>query len=281
LKTTYTCCSLDFNNSSRLYYSDSSGSRTVTPTTNGNSLPDWQPIVAPRPAAFDFDGDGRSDQAIFRPSTNDWWYLSSINSAQLAFNWGTPTDTLAPADYDGDMKTDIAVWRPSTGDFHILNSFNSTARIENFGLAGDIPTGGDFDGDGKAEVAVYRPGGAQSTFYYRASMGNPQGNITVVNWGLSGDKPVVGDYDGDGRADAAVYRPIQRNVVRKPKLERTTVRREFWSGGRSGGSGRLRRRRENGSCCLSKWDLVSTALGAGVRCFPIRHCRRRPSSGGL
>ena len=178
-------------------------------TSNVDSSPDWQPIAAPRPAAFDFDGDGRSDQAIFRPSTNDWWILSSINSAQLAFNWGTATDVLAPADYDGDLKTDIAVWRPSTGDYHILNSFNFTVRVENFGLAGDIPTGGDFDGDGKAELAVYRPGsgGGQSTFYYRASMGNPSGNISVVNWGIAGDKPVVGDYDNDARADTAVYRP--------------------------------------------------------------------------
>jgi Tol biopolymer transport system component len=208
LRLTYTCCEFDFTNRLRYSVVGVAGSeRTVTPSNTGYSLPDWQPVAAPRPAAFDFDGDGRSDQAIFRPSTNDWWYLSSINSAQLAFNWGTPTDVLAPADYDGDLKTDIAVWRPSTGDFHILNSFNNTARIENFGLAGDIPTGGDFDGDGKADLAVYRPGGAQGTFYYRASMGNPQGNITVINWGLAGDKPVVGDYDGDARTDAAVYRP--------------------------------------------------------------------------
>src|SRR5687768_14112806 len=159
-KVVYTCC--EFNGTNHLKRSDAVGNSgsivDLTPSTAGNFEPDWQPIAAPRPALFDFDGDGRSDQAIFRSSTNDWWILSSINSAQLAFNFGTATDVLAPADYDGDLKTDLAVWRPSTGNFHVLNSFNFTIRIENFGLAGDIPTGGDFDGDGKADLAVYRPG---------------------------------------------------------------------------------------------------------------------------
>lgn len=204
-RVTFTCC--QFNSTNRLMTSTASGTspQNVTPSNTGNAEPDWQGFRVPR-TLFDFDGDGKSDQAIFRPSTTDWWHLSSIDSSQRAASWGTATDVLAPADYDGDLKTDHAVWRPSTGDFHILNSFDNTVRIENFGLAGDVPTGGDFDGDNKADVAVYRPG-AQSVFYYRASIGNPQRNISVIGWGVSGDKPVVGDYDGDGRSDAAVFRP--------------------------------------------------------------------------
>lgn len=205
LKTTYTCCTLDFTNSSRLYYSDSSGSRTVTPSTNGNSLPDWQPIAAPRPAAFDFDGDGRSDISVFRPDGGFWYALRSTEG-QWNPQWGLATDRLTPGDYDGDLKTDLAVWRESDLNFYVLNSLDWTIRIENFGLPGDVPTGGDFDGDGKTDVALYR-GGAQSVFYYRASMGNPQKNISSSPWGITGDKPVVGDYDGDGRSDAAIYRP--------------------------------------------------------------------------
>ena len=98
------------------------------------------------------------------------------------------------------------MWRPSDGNFYILNSFDGTVRVENFGLDGDIPTGGDWDGDGKADPAVYR-GGEQGVFYYRGSMGNPNGNVTFIPWGISGDKPVVGDYDGDGLTDAAIFRP--------------------------------------------------------------------------
>lgn len=201
----YTCCIFDFSN--RLRVSDALGNavsvRTLSPST-GNGRPDWQALPAPRPAAFDFDGDGRSDVSVFRPSEGVWYMLRST-AGFASTNWGLSTDVLAPADYDGDLKTDVAVWRPSDGYFYILNSFNSTVRIENFGVSGDVPTGGDWDADGKADVAVYR-GGTQGAFYYRASMGNPQGNLTVIPWGISGDKAVAGDYDGDGRTDAAVYR---------------------------------------------------------------------------
>ncbi len=178
---------------------------SVRLTTQFDTLPDWQPIAVPRRTAFDFDGDARSDPSFFRP-VGGFWYLLRSTDGLWTPQWGLSTDILAPADYDGDLKTDLAVWRESDRNFYVLNSFNATVRIENFGLAGDIPTGGDFDGDGKADVAVYRPG-AQGTFYYRASMGNPQSNVTFLPWGVSGDKPVAGDYDGDGRTDAAVYRP--------------------------------------------------------------------------
>jgi hypothetical protein len=102
-------------------------------------------------------------------------------------------------------------FEPTTGDIYVTNgdgtgtstNLTNTPAITEGGPTGG---GGDFDGDNKADVAVYRPG-AQSVFYYRASIGNPQRNISVIGWGVSGDKPVVGDYDGDGRSDATVYRP--------------------------------------------------------------------------
>ncbi|MET0754007.1 MAG: DUF5050 domain-containing protein [Pyrinomonadaceae bacterium] len=193
-------------NPNGIYVSNAGGSQGLQITTGQfDDFPDWQPIAVPRRTAFDFDGDGRSDISVFR-QTDRIWYLLRSTAGFTGFQWGLSTDTLAPADYDGDLKTDIAVWRSSDGNFYILNSFNNTVRVENFGLSGDVPTGGDFDGDSKADLAVYR-GGAQGVFYYRASMGNPSGNLTVIPWGISDDKPVTGDYDGDGRTDAAVYRP--------------------------------------------------------------------------
>lgn len=203
-KVVHACC-FSIGSGNGIYSSNVGGAFGPQLTTGQfDDLPAWQPILTPRRTAFDFDGDGRSDISVFRPSNSGWYLLRSTAGFWVPV-WGLSTDVQVPADYDGDLKTDVAVWRPSVGDFYILNSFNNTVRVENFGLSGDIPTGGDWDGDGKADLAVFR-GGTQGTFYYRGSMGNPQGNITSVQWGTSGDKPVTGDYDGDGRSDAAVNR---------------------------------------------------------------------------
>ncbi len=158
---------------------------------------------------FDFDGDGRSDAAVFRPTEGTWLIQPSGANDPNNFyglSWGMSGDKLAPADYDGDGKTDTAIWRESEQNFYILNSSNNAVRVENFGLTGDVLTVGDWDGDGKADPSVFR-GGAQGYFFYRGSLNNPHGNITYLPWGTTGDKPVRGDYDGDGKTDAAVYRP--------------------------------------------------------------------------
>ena len=164
--------------------------------------------TAPGIAPFDFDGDGKSDVAGFRPSDGTWYIQPSGANDQNALygkQWGLSSDKLAPADYDGDGKTDLAVWRESDENFYILNSSNGSVRVENFGLAGDILTVADWDGDGKADLSVYRDG-EQSFFFYRGSLNNPSNNITYLPWGAAGDKPFIGDFDGDGKTDAAVFR---------------------------------------------------------------------------
>jgi len=164
-------------------------------------------VVAPAP--FDFDGDGRTDFGVFRPS-NGTWYLNRSTAGAFAVQFGLSSDRLAPADYDGDGKTDIAVWRAgSFAYFYVLNSSNNTVRIEQFGRTGDDPrVVGDWDGDGKADPAVYRnasTAGEQSFFFYRPSS-QPGVDFVPIRWGTAGDLPLRGDFDGDGKLDAAVYR---------------------------------------------------------------------------
>ena len=160
----------------------------------------------------DFDGDLKSDLSVFR-SSNGTWYLNRSTNGFSAQQFGLATDKLAPADYDGDGKTDIAIWRPgasSVAAFWILQSASNTVRIDQFGQTGDdANVVGDWDGDGKADSSVYRNGavtGAQSIFYYRGSLNNPNGNVTYLPWGTNGDAPVRGNFDGDGKQDAAVFR---------------------------------------------------------------------------
>ena len=70
----------------------------------------------------DYDGDGRTDTAIWRPATHEWSIINSSTGTTRTQSWGDPGDWPVPGDYDGDGHTDIAIWRPSTGDWWIINS---------------------------------------------------------------------------------------------------------------------------------------------------------------
>ena len=176
---------------------------------------------------FDFDGDGRADLSVFRPTNATWFINPSANGqGYYSAQFGIATDRLAPADYDGDSKTDVAVWRESEGNFYIYNSSTGTVRTEHFGQSGDLLSVGDWDGDGKADLSVYRSG-AQSEFYYRGSLNNPLGGVTSIPWGIAGDVPQRGDFDGDGKVDAAVFRPSD-NVWYIFQSSNSQIRYDYW-----------------------------------------------------
>jgi N-acetylneuraminic acid mutarotase len=150
---------------------------------------------------FDFDGDGKTDVSVFRPS-NGGWFLQRSNAGFYGVIFGGENDKIAPADYDGDGKTDIAIYRPSEGNWYVLNSSNGIVSVQRFGLAGDIPVPGDFDGDGKDDVNLFR--NLDSTWYH---LNSSNGAFVANQFGLNGDKPQAGDFNGDGKADIAVFRP--------------------------------------------------------------------------
>ena len=162
--------------------------------------------AAPPPPArkvpCDFDGDGKSDLAVWR-STDDFWYIiNSSTGSGRSQGWGLPGDKLVPGDYDGDGKTDLAVWRPSDGFWYIINSSTGGGRAQGWGNSTDIPVPGDYDGDGKTDLAVWRP--SEGNWYI---INSSTGAVRVQTWGIPGDIPVPGDYDGDGKTDLAVWRP--------------------------------------------------------------------------
>jgi len=164
-------------------------------------------VIRPH-APGDFDGDGRSDPAVYRASNGVWYIRHSSNdySGYSAHPFGVSTDVAVPGDYDGDGRADIAVYRPSTGYWYILSSgtefTNYSAR--QWGVSTDMPVQGDFDGDGKSDPAVYRP---STGVWYALLSGQNYTTYIAQQWGVSTDVPVTGDYDGDGKTDLGVYRP--------------------------------------------------------------------------
>lgn len=154
------------------------------------------------PAQADFDGDGQTDIALFRPSAGDWYIILSSTLQTIQWHFGQNGDLPAPADYDGDGKADPSVWRGSEYAFYSTNSSNNALQTPTFGAAnsGDKVVSADYDGDGRADFAMYKSSTAD--WYIWQSMNGQQ---IHYQWGVANDIAVQNDYDGDGKVDIAVW----------------------------------------------------------------------------
>lgn len=166
------------------------------------------PAAVPQPQ-FDFDSDGKTDIAVYRPGAeqNDlsyWYILKSADSTFQVAQFGVGEDLPVAGDYQGDDISDFAVFRPSTATwYHSRINGNPSTNFESirWGLAMDIPVPGDYDHDGANDAAVFRP--SDRTWYVRRSL---DASLIAQTFGLPTDKLVPADYDGDGDTDIAVYR---------------------------------------------------------------------------
>jgi hypothetical protein len=144
-----------------------------------------------------FDGDSRSDLALYLPRGGTWYLRQSVDGYEQVQFGSTVTDPVE-ADYDGDRVLDVAVFDPRADRWYLMQSIAGFTNIQ-FGYGGTQPVEADYDGDGRDDIAVYDPN--SSLWYIQRS----RDGLTSAQFGFRSVDPVEGDYDGDGKSDLAVY----------------------------------------------------------------------------
>lgn len=162
------------------------------------------PDLAVKPK-FDFDGDGRSDVGVFRPS-DAVWYIIQSSGGESYTRWGLAGDKLAAHDFDEDGKTDVGLFR--NGNWYGLSSV-SGYRIDHMGEAGDKPLVGTFLEYGpffhNAETWLVRGirSGVPTWFIWSTTVA--YGAITLPGE-QPADRPIIGDFNGDSWDEIGYFR---------------------------------------------------------------------------
>ena len=153
----------------------------------------------------DYDGDGRSDLAVFDSSVGNWYAynLQRGQSTLWAQPWGWPGAETVPGDYDGDGVSDLCVYDQNAGCWYAWSQARQMVLMwaKPWGWPGAETVSGDYNGDGISDLAVYD---------------QPSGNWYITTpsdavlawarpWGWTGAVTVPGDYDGDGVSDLCLY----------------------------------------------------------------------------
>jgi hypothetical protein len=205
---------------------DANGNYQWDGTGSGKDIVAGFGTTGDKPVVGDWNGDGRSEIAVFRPSTGQW--IVDLNGNYAWDGTGTGQDITASLGQNGDIpvagdwkgvaftrtgKDKIGVFRngfwilDANGNYMWDGTGSYRDVVAGFGQAGDIPVVACWGGDGNGDkIGVFRNG-----FWILDLSGNYQWDGTptdiVAGFGAAGDVPVPKDWNGDGKPEIAVFRP--------------------------------------------------------------------------
>jgi len=180
-------------------------------------------VLAPlRSIDMDFDGDGKTDIAVYQTTAGNWFWVGSASGFDSHLAFGGPNFQPVPGDYDSDGVVDRAVYDTTTGNWFIAQTTAGFTVHPSFGGPGYIPVPGDYDGDGKVDIAVYET--SSGNWFY---VGSTSGFGSHIAFGGSNFIPVPADYDGDGVTDTAVYDTTNGNWFISQTTDGFTVHPSF------------------------------------------------------
>ena len=153
------------------------------------------------PVIGDYDGDGKTDKAVWRPSDGTWYVIKAATASQSRGR-GAKRETLwFPATTTEMARQTLPSGGPQTepGTSFRAAMINQSRRR---GVKRRHPGARRLRRrwqDGLRRVAA-----VERNFYVIQSS---NGQEISRAWGQEGDIPVPGDYDGDGKTDFAIWRP--------------------------------------------------------------------------
>lgn len=185
----------------------------------------------------DYDGDGKSDLLVWRPSGPDegkWFVFPSSGSCPwpmsgwyggCVFQWGLNGDIPLTGDFDGDGKADFAVYRTSNNNWYVFYSSQAGSIIVNFGSTYYNPNlidEADINGDGISEMILMTNPYDDNQAEIKVRYYSQQQGITIISYpynfgsaALGGVKLISENYSNvSPQPEPSVYFISTRNYTK-------------------------------------------------------------------